>query len=80
VTSPSRLPETGTGKQYRFVIERRRLSYITAVALGKLIQQTEGRGVELLQLETEDGESLWDGPPIHVSAVEFDVLAREYLK
>lgn len=72
------LPETGLGKPYTHTISRENLTPDTMFKLAELIHKCEGRGTQILILQTDDGEVLWDDPEIRVSAVQFKILADEY--
>jgi len=71
-------PETGSGKVCIHVVHSSRLSYGLMNQLAEVIAKVEGRGLETLRVETEDGIILYDNPGILISAVEFKVLAGEY--
>lgn len=72
------MPETEGGKPFRHVIPATKLSYGLMERVAQLLVKCEGRGTQPLMLVTEDGESLWEGPEILVSAAQFKVLAEEY--
>jgi len=69
------MPETGKGVPCVHTISQSRLSYGMMEKLAQIIVKCQGRGTQPLILQTEHGESLWDGPDIYVSAVEFRALA-----
>lgn len=72
------LPETGMDKPYVHTVGKDKLTAETLYKLAELIHKCEGRGTQVLILQTEDGEPLWEGPEIRVSAVQFKILAEEY--
>jgi DNA polymerase I-like protein with 3'-5' exonuclease and polymerase domains len=71
-------PETGKGKVCVHVVHTSRLSYGLMNTLAEVIHKVEGRGLETLRVETEDGIILYEDTGRLISAVEFKVLAGEY--
>ena len=71
-------PETGKGKVCIHVVHTSKLSLGLMNQLAEVIHKVEGKGLETLRIQTEDGVILYDDPDTLISAVQFKVLAGEY--
>jgi hypothetical protein len=67
------------GKPYTHTLHSSCLTFGIMDKLARLICRCEGHGTQPLRVQTESGDVLWESdPPILVSAVEFQDLAKEY--
>lgn len=71
--TPPPTPNLQQGADFVYTIRSSNLTMMTMARVASVINICRGRGQNTLKLVTETGESLWDGDPILVNAVEASV-------